>query len=86
LGIKSKSYTINEMSDIIKNVMFKQKSKKDATWEDKDIFKVKSNTITYNQSQHYAMTYYLIRESNEPECLYNYYYQIPIKVKKIDLN
>lgn len=49
------------MSDIIRNVMFKQKSKKDATWKNKDIFKVKSNTITYNQVQHYAMTYYLIR-------------------------
>lgn len=86
LGIKQKPYTINEMSEIIKNVMFKHQSKKNATWEDKDVFKIKSDTITYNKIQHYAMTHFIIRESNEPDCLYYYYYQIPVEVKKIDLN
>lgn len=82
LGIKSKYYTINEITNFIKTIMFKGESKKDVTWEDKDTFKTNANTISFNNAVKYVMNNYIIRESNEPDCLFYYYYELPVEVTK----
>jgi len=75
LGIKSKTYTINEMTELIKTNFFKGKTKKNISWEDKDIFKVKGPSISFSYVIKYIMNHYIIKEANEPDCIFYYYYQ-----------
>ena len=82
LDIELKPYTINEIKEIVKKKIFNGKNKKEATWEDKDIFNC--NILNYNYVIDYIFSHYVLRQIDEPKCYYYHYYQLPIEVKKLN--
>jgi hypothetical protein len=85
LGISQKPYTINEISNNIKFKIFKGCKTKDLTWEEYELFNLKLplKKIRYNQMIKLVINNFIIKETNEPDCKFYYYYQIPVQVKKL---
>jgi hypothetical protein len=87
LGIEQKPYTIDEISINIKCKIFNGYFIKDITWEEYELFNLKLplKKIRYSQMIFHIINNFIIKETNEPDCNFYYYYQIPVQVKKIDL-
>lgn len=85
LGISQKPYTIDEISHIIKIKIFNGSKTKEITWEDSDLFSLKPNAkrLGLNQMIKLVTKSFIVKEANEPDCKFFYYYQTPIEVKKL---
>jgi hypothetical protein len=86
LNILPKPYTLDEISNIVKTKVFKKRfSKENITWEEIDLFQLKQtkSRLTFKFVMDFIKSHLIVREANEPECNFYYYYQIPVKVDKI---
>jgi len=84
LGIYSKPYTFDEITNIIKTKKFNNKNSKSITWEEKDIFNISKNIkLKYTFVINYILNNF-IKNLNEPTYYYYYYYQQPIEIKRLD--
>lgn len=85
LNISNKSYTIDEISDIVKLKIFNNKKNKHLTWDEIFLFNLDDfKVINYNHMMKLIIDNFIIKHENQPNCKFYYYYQIPIEVKKID--
>ncbi len=88
LNILPKPYTLDEIANIVKTKVFKKRfSKENITWEEIDLFQIKPNKsrLTFKFVMDFIKSHLIIREANEPECNFYYYYQIPVIVNKLEL-
>ena len=85
LGIIEKQYTIDEIINILKFKIFNGNKTKEITWKEIDLFNLNYNfkTIGLNHMIKLITKNFIIKEMNEPNCKFYYYYQIPLEVKKI---
>ena len=85
LNIPNKSYTINEIKDIVKIKIFNNKKNKQLTWDEIFLFNLDDfKVINYNNMIKLIINNFIIKHENQPNCKFYYYYQIPKEVKKID--
>ena len=85
LEISQKPYTILEISNIVRIKIFNMCKTKEVTWEEIDLFNLNSkfDKIGVNHMIKLIIKNFIIKESNEPDCKFYYYYQNPIQVKKL---
>jgi hypothetical protein len=87
LNITNKSYTINEIKDIVKTKIFNNKKNKQLTWDEIFLFNLDDfKVINYNYMIKLIINNFIIKYENQPNCKFFYYYQIPIEVKYIEKN
>jgi hypothetical protein len=85
LEIPYKSYSINEISDIVKFKIFKSKKTKQLSWDEIYLFNLNDfKVINYNYMIKLITKNFILKHEDEPNYKFYYYYQIPIEVKKID--
>ena len=86
LSLSQKLYTINEITSIVKVKIFHGNKTKELTYQEIDLFNLKNNSknIGLNYMIKLITKNFIIKEENEPNCKFFYYYQIPVDVKKID--
>jgi hypothetical protein len=84
LNIPNKSYTINEIKDIVKVKIFNNKKNKQLTWDEIFLFNLDDfKMINYNHMIRLIINNFIIKNENQPNCKFYYYYQIPVEVKDI---
>ena len=85
LEIPCKSYSINEISDIVKFKIFKSKKTKQLSWDEIYLFNLNDfKVINYNHMIKLITENFIMKHEDEPNCKFYYYYQLPIEVKKLD--
>ena len=85
LNISNKSYTINEIKDIVKVKIFNNKKNKQLSWDEIFLFNLDDfKVINYNHMIRLIIDNFVVKNENQPNCKFYYYYQIPIEVKKLD--
>jgi len=84
INIPYKSYSINEIKDIIKVKIFNNKKSKQLTWDEIFLFNLDDfKIINYNHMVRLIIDNFIIKNENQPNCKFYYYYQKPIEVKKL---
>jgi len=84
LNIANKSYTINEIKDIVKVKIFNNKKNKQLTWDEIFLFNLDDfKMINYNHMIKLIINNFIVKNENQPNCKFYYYYQIPVEVKDI---
>jgi hypothetical protein len=84
LNIQNKSYTINEIKDIVKTKIFNNKKNKQLTWDEIFLFNLDDfKVINYNHMIRLIINNFILKNENQPNCKFYYYYQIPVEVKDI---
>ena len=85
LNIPNKSYTINEIKEIVKTKIFNNKKNKQLTWDEIFLFNLDDfKVINYNHMIRLITANFIIKHENQPNCKFYYYYQIPVEVKKLE--
>ncbi len=84
LNISNKSYSINEIKDIVKVKIFNNKKNKHLTWDEIFLFNLDDfKVINYNHMIRLIINNFMLKNENQPNCKFYYYYQKPIEVKKL---
>jgi hypothetical protein len=84
LNISNKSYSINEIKDIVKVKIFNNKKNKQLTWDEIFLFNLDDfKVINYNHMIRLIINNFMLKNENQPNCKFYYYYQKPIEVKKL---
>jgi len=84
LNIPNKSYTIKEIKDIVKVKIFSNKKNKQLTWDEIFLFNLDDfKVINYDHMVRLIINNFILKNENQPNCKFYYYYQKPIEVKKL---